>query len=94
MLCSVLKHVAASAAEAELGGLFTNARIGLIMRLTLHEMGHPQPPTTLYTYNTTGRYLTLLAAVNGCQSGVPTHPRSSRGAMDLKRYLGESFSCT
>ena len=53
MLCSVLKHVAASAAEAELGGLFTNARIGLIMRLTLHKMGHPQPPTTIYTDNTT-----------------------------------------
>lgn len=52
-LCSILKHVAASAAEAELGALFTNARQGKIMRLALEEMGHPQPPTPIHTDNST-----------------------------------------
>ena len=52
-LCTILKHVAASAAEAELGALFSNARIGTIMRLTLYEMGHPQPPTPIHTDNLT-----------------------------------------
>ena len=52
-LCSILKHVAASAAESELGGVFTNARMGKIMRLTLLEMGHPQPATPIHTDNTT-----------------------------------------
>ena len=42
--CAILKCVAASAAEAELGALFLNAMDAKILRLTLMEMGHPQPP--------------------------------------------------
>ena len=44
---SILKLVAASAAEAELGGLFHNGRTATELRLTLNEMGWPQPPTEL-----------------------------------------------
>ena len=46
--CAVLKLVAASAAEAELGALFLNTQEARILRLTLAEMGHPQPPTPVH----------------------------------------------
>ena len=43
----------ASAAEAELGALFMNANEGEILRLILHELGHPQPPTPIHCDNKT-----------------------------------------
>ena len=52
-LCNVLKCVAASAAEAELGALFINCKEGSILRIILHEMGHVQPPTPVHCDNTT-----------------------------------------
>jgi hypothetical protein len=52
-LCTVLKHIAASAAEAELGALFLNAQEVKIIRLILEEMGHPQPPTPIHCDNST-----------------------------------------
>ena len=59
-LCTILKFVAASAAEAELGALFLNIKQGRIMRLTLEEMGHPQPPTPINVDNSTA-----VGIVNG-----------------------------
>jgi hypothetical protein len=52
-LCTILKHVAASAAEAELGALFLNTQEVKILRLILEEMGHPQPPTPIHCDNST-----------------------------------------
>jgi hypothetical protein len=52
-LCTVLKHIAASAAEAELGYLFLNTQEVKIIRLILDEMGHPQPPTPVHCDNST-----------------------------------------
>ena len=52
-LCQVIKHVAASATEAELGGVFLNAQQGLCIQRTLKEMGHPQPKTPLHCDNST-----------------------------------------
>ena len=51
--CAILKLVAASAAEAELGAIFLNAQEACIIRLTLMEMGHPQPPTPINIDNST-----------------------------------------
>ena len=51
--CTILKLVAASAAEAELGALFLNTREAKVLRLILHELGHQQPPTTIHVDNTT-----------------------------------------
>lgn len=48
-----MKFVAASAAEAELGALFLNAKQARIIRLTLDELGHPQPPTPIHVDNST-----------------------------------------
>jgi hypothetical protein len=52
-LSAILKHVAASAAEAELGALFLNAQEAKIMRLTIFELGHPQPPNPIHIDNKT-----------------------------------------
>ena len=42
-----------SAAEAELGSLYINARKGVEERHILTEMGHPQPPTPIQVDNST-----------------------------------------
>jgi hypothetical protein len=51
--CSILPMVVSSAAEAEVGGCFYNARDAAVLRLALEEMGHPQPPTPIECDNTT-----------------------------------------
>jgi hypothetical protein len=51
--CTILKLVAASAAEAELGALFLNAQEAKVLWLTLNELGHPQLPTPIHIDNTT-----------------------------------------
>jgi hypothetical protein len=53
VISTILKFVAASAAEAELGALFVNAKEGRIIRLILQELGHPQPPTPIHCDNST-----------------------------------------
>jgi hypothetical protein len=40
----VLKHVMSSAAGAEIGAVFINAKEGAVLRKTLEELGHKQPP--------------------------------------------------
>ena len=52
-LCTILKFVAASAAESELGAMFLNAKEAKIIRLTLEELEHPQPPTPMHCNNAT-----------------------------------------
>ena len=47
--------VMASAAKAEVAGLFIKANKAIPIRHTLIEMGHPQPPTPLKTDNTTAQ---------------------------------------
>ncbi len=51
--CTIFKHIAASAAEAELGALFLNAQEAKVLRLIFAELGHPQPPTPIHIDNTT-----------------------------------------
>jgi hypothetical protein len=52
-LCTILRFVVTSAAEAELGALFLNCKEGIIFQLTLKELGHPQPHTTVHCNNAT-----------------------------------------
>ncbi len=47
--CTILKLVAASAAEAELGA----AQDTKVFRLVLAKLGHRQPPTPIHIDNTT-----------------------------------------
>ena len=51
--CAILKLVTTSAAEAGLGALFLNAREAKVLRITLQELRHPQPPTPIHVDNTT-----------------------------------------
>ena len=51
--CKTLKHVVASAAEAEVAGIFLNAQQILPIRRILHALGHVQPPTPVKTDNST-----------------------------------------
>lgn len=53
ILATIIKNVMSSAAEAEVGAAFTNAKEAIPMRTALEEMGHPQPPTPLQTDNST-----------------------------------------
>ena len=43
----------ASAAEAEVGGLFHNAQQAIPLRIALEALGHPQPKTQIKTDNST-----------------------------------------
>ena len=52
-VAQIINAVMSSAAEAELGALYINAREAVPMRVTLAEMGHQQPPTPIQTDNTT-----------------------------------------
>jgi len=53
VLCQIMREILSSAAEAELGGLFLNAKHACPIRVMLEELGHPQPPTPLKTDNST-----------------------------------------
>ena len=49
---TIIKAVMSSAAEAELGALYLNAKEAIYICQILHEMGHPQPHTPIQTDNT------------------------------------------
>ena len=51
--CKTIRHVVSSAAEAETKGVFQNAKIVVALQHLLHQMNHPQPPTTINTDNST-----------------------------------------
>jgi len=48
---SIIKAVLSSAAEAELGALFYNAKEGSQIRNILNDLGHKQPPTPIQADN-------------------------------------------
>ncbi len=50
-IAKVIDAVVSSAAEAELGALFINAREALYLRRMLVDMGHPQPKTPIQMDN-------------------------------------------
>ena len=52
-ISKVIDAVMSSAAEAELGALFINAREAVYLRRILMELGHPQPKTPIQTDNST-----------------------------------------
>ena len=53
VLCQLMKEVVSSAAEAEIAGIFHNAKEICPMRITLEELGHVQPATPIQTDNST-----------------------------------------
>ena len=72
-VAQIIKAVMSSAAEAEIGALFINAREAIPARTALEELGHPQPKTPMQTDNTTA-----LGVVNS-----NLQPRRTK-AMDMR----------
>ena len=56
--CKTLRHVVASAAEAETAGLFYNAQRAIPIRRILEALNHVQPPTPIKTDNSTAHGFT------------------------------------
>ncbi len=56
-ISQIIRAVMSSAAEAELGALFINAKTAVLMHHTLKELGHPQPRTPIQTDNKTANVL-------------------------------------
>ena len=59
-----------SAAEAELGALFINAKEAVYIRQILTEMGHPQPPTPIQTDNSTAEGIVNLKVQPKCTKSM------------------------
>ena len=60
VLSTIIKHVMGSAAESEMAALFYGCKQAIPLRVTLEEMGHPQPgPTPVTTDNSTAHGLTM-----------------------------------
>jgi hypothetical protein len=74
-ISKVLKHVMSSAAEAEIGAVSINFKEGAVLRTTLEELGHRQPPTAMKTDNTTA-----TGYINGSIKQKHTN------AMDMRFY--------
>jgi hypothetical protein len=72
---TIIKAVMSSAAEAELGALFLNAKEGIYSRQILTKMGHPQPRTPIQTENTTGHYLAGVTYPNPQCRVIHEHDR-------------------
>ena len=55
IMCNTIKNVMSSAAEAETGGIFMATQRACPIRVTLAELGHPQPSrgTPIYNDNST-----------------------------------------
>jgi hypothetical protein len=73
--CKILKEVLSSASEAEMAGLFHNGKEAVPERITLEELGHPQPPTPIVTDNCTA---------SGIANDSVKQKRSK--AMDMRFY--------
>ena len=52
-IATIIRNVMTSAADAEIGALYTNSRQAIQARKFLNELGHKQPPTSIQTENTT-----------------------------------------
>lgn len=72
---TIMKNVLASAAEAEVGAAYIAAQEGCPIRLTLAELGHPQPATPLQTDNSVAK---------GIIDGTVKQRRSK--AIDMRFY--------
>jgi len=72
---TILRHVMGAASESEIAAGYVNARDAVETRITLMEMGHPQPSTPLEMDNTTAYGILTKQLL----------PRRSK-AMDMRFY--------
>jgi len=75
VICTIIRHVVCSAAEAEIAAAFLTAQAAVPMRITLEEMGHPQTATPIVVDNST---------CFGFANDIIKQKRSK--AIDMKHY--------
>jgi hypothetical protein len=75
VIAKIIKSVMSSAAEAEIGALFMNAKAIIPLRITCEELGHRQPATPMSTDNNTAE---------GIMNGTIKQNRSK--AIDMRFY--------
>ena len=75
VIAKIIKSVMSSAAEAEVGALFMNAKAIIPLRITCEELGHIQPATPMRTDNNTAE---------GIMNGTIKQNRSK--AIDMRFY--------
>ena len=51
--CETIRNVMSSAVEAEIIGIFHNAKVAVPIHTNLNELGHIQPPATIQTESST-----------------------------------------
>eukprot|EP00804_Cyclotella_cryptica_P021956 CCRYP_000903-RA/>CCRYP_000903-RA protein AED:0.16 eAED:0.16 QI:0/0/0/1/1/1/4/0/960 len=81
-IAHIIKHVMASATEAELAALYIMAREAVFIRIILEELGHTQPATPLQTDNSTAE-----GVVNG-----KIQPKRTK-AMDMRFHWLRDRKC-
>jgi hypothetical protein len=90
---TIMKFVVASAAEAKLGALYDNFQTGMICRLMLNEMGHPQPKTLVHCDNPTavGIANNSIKQQSSCSMEMRffwVGDRSAQGMYDISWHSG------
>jgi hypothetical protein len=84
----MISCVVASVAEAELGGGFQAAQLAVQHRNTLHDLGYPQPPTTLRMDNTVA-----LSIAKGKVDGKRSKSMDMRFFWIVDRVRRQQFNC-
>jgi hypothetical protein len=90
VLSAIIKHVMASASETEIASLFYGCKEATPLRVTIEEMGHPQPgPTPVTTDNSTAVGLTLDTMIPRASKSMDMRFQwlKCRRAQSLFRYL-------
>eukprot|EP00804_Cyclotella_cryptica_P005738 CCRYP_000080-RC/>CCRYP_000080-RC protein AED:0.27 eAED:0.24 QI:0/0/0/1/0.33/0/4/0/743 len=90
ILSSIIKHVMASSSETEIASLFYVCKAAIPLRITLEEMGHPQPgPTPVTTDNSTAVGLTLKTMIPKASKSMDMRFQwlKCRHTQSLFRYL-------
>jgi hypothetical protein len=86
-IAQIIKAVMSSAAEAEVGALYINCRGAIPARHTLEFMGHPQPPTTMQTDNTTALGIVNTNVITKSKAVEPLAPQQ-RMSRTISTLLG------
>ena len=81
-IAHIIKNVMSLATEAELAGLYIEARKAVYIRMLLEELGHKQPPTPLQTDNSM-----TDAVING-----KVQPKQTK-AMDMRFHWLRDREC-
>jgi len=73
LIARIIENVMASAAEAEVGALYINAREMVPLRVTLEELGHQQPSTALRIDNSTANNILNGTVKQRCSRAIDVH---------------------